>query len=49
MKYRVDWSKAAEGELTAAWNAAGDRNAVALASHTLDTALASDPDRKSVV
>jgi plasmid stabilization system protein ParE len=43
MRYLVQWSKVAEGELTAAWNAAGDRNAVALASHTLDAALASDP------
>lgn len=43
MRYLVQWSKAAEGELTAAWNAAGDRNAVALASHALDAALASDP------
>ncbi len=43
MKYRVDWSAAAEGELSVAWFAAGDRNAVALASHNLDAVLASDP------
>ncbi len=45
MTYRVDWSKAAERELSAAWSAAGDRNAVAFASHALDAALASDPLR----
>ena len=43
MKYRVEWSKTAEQELSAAWSAAGDRNAVTLASHSLDAALASDP------
>ena len=43
MKYRVDWSEAAERELSAVWNAARDRNALTLASHNLEAALASDP------
>ena len=43
MRYRVDWSEAAERELSIAWFTTGDRNAVALASHNLEVALASDP------
>ena len=43
MRYRVDWSKAAERELTAALLVAGDANALTRASHLVDVALMTAP------
>jgi hypothetical protein len=45
MRYAVEWVPQAEDDLTTIWLAATDRDAVALAVHRLENALAFDPLR----
>jgi plasmid stabilization system protein ParE len=44
MNYTVVWKPEAERRLAEIWNQATDRNAVARATHVIDTILGSDPE-----
>jgi hypothetical protein len=45
--YRVRWTRKASNQLATIWTNATDQNAVTLASHRIDRALASDPENQS--
>jgi hypothetical protein len=45
-RYTVVWHVDAENELAEQWLAANDRDAVTLATNTIDSHLAADADRK---
>lgn len=45
-RYTVVWCKDALNELTQLWLAALDRDAITLAAHEIDVALATDAERK---
>jgi hypothetical protein len=49
VNYQVDWVPDALRELAQIWATAGDRNAVAAASHAIDVALEADPHGIGVV
>jgi len=42
--YRVRWTRKASNQLAAIWTNASDQNAVTVASHRIDRALALDPE-----
>lgn len=44
--YRVRWTRKASNQLAAIWTDAMDQNAVTIASHRIDQALASDPENQ---
>jgi hypothetical protein len=47
-RYTVVWHVDAENELAELWLAANDRDAVTLATNTIDSHLAADADRKGI-
>jgi plasmid stabilization system protein ParE len=44
--YRVRWTRKASNQLAAIWTNAADQNAITVASHRIDQALASDPENQ---
>jgi hypothetical protein len=48
IRYTVTWHPRAQDELTELWLEATDRAAIAESADTIDTQLASDPDRAGV-
>jgi hypothetical protein len=44
MNFQVFWISEAEGELAAIWLQSGDRNAITVAAHAIDSALRTNPE-----